>query len=59
MRGLVQEQSEELSGMIHESKEQLSKSLIIETRKLGQEDLATVLSEVALRLKKNAMLSDA
>ncbi len=59
LRGILQEQNEELSAMIHDSHEELSKDLAIETRKLGREDLATVLSEVAARLKKNGKLSGA
>ncbi len=58
LRGILQEQSEELAGMIHDTHEQLSKNLATETRsladnKLAREDMAALLTEVALRLKKD------
>jgi hypothetical protein len=63
LRGILQEQSEELSGMIHDTHDQLSKSLATETRnlaegKLAREDMAALLTEVALRLKKDFKLPD-
>lgn len=59
LRGLLSEQGEEMSGMISDTHDQLSKSLAAETRsladgKLAHEDLATVLTELAARLKKDA-----
>lgn len=64
LRGILQTQSDELSGMIHDTHEQLSKNLVAETRdladaKLAREDLAALLSEVALRLKKDFKLPGA
>ena len=64
LRGLLQEQGEELSGMVSDTHDQLSKSLAAETRgladsKLAREDLSAVLSEVALRLKKDSKLPGA
>lgn len=64
LRGTLQEQGEELSGMIHDTHEQLSKNLTTETRnladgKLAREDLAALLTEVALRLKKDFKLPGA
>ncbi len=64
LRGLLQEQSEELSGMIQDTHEQLSKNLAAEARnledgKLAREDLAALLTEVALRLKKDFKLPGA
>lgn len=61
LRGILQEQSEELAGMIHDTHEQLSKNLATETRsladdKLAREDMAALLTEVALRLKKDFKL---
>lgn len=61
LRGILQEQSDELSGMIHETHEELSKNLATETRsladgKLAREDMAGLLTEVALRLKKDFKL---
>lgn len=61
LRGILQEQSDELSGMIHETHEELSKNLVTETRsladgKLAREDMAALLTEVALRLKKDFKL---
>ena len=58
LRRLLKEKGDELSGMIHDTDEQLRENLAIETRnladgKLAREDLATLLSEVAQRLKKN------
>lgn len=64
LRGLLQEQAEELSGMVRDTHEQVSKNLAVETRhladtKLASADLAAVLAEVALRLKKDSKLPDA
>lgn len=64
LRGLLREQSEELSGMISDTHDQLSKDLATETRnladgKLAREDLAGLLTEVALRLKKDFKLPGA
>jgi archaellum component FlaC len=64
LRGVLQEQGEELSGMINDTHEQLSKSLATETRnladgKLAREDMAALLTEVALRLKKDSKLPGA
>lgn len=64
LRGLLQEQGEELSGMVSDTHDQLSKSLATETRnladgKLAREDLAALLTEVALRLKKDFKLPGA
>jgi len=64
LRSLLQEQGEELSGIIHETHEQLSKNLAAETRnladgKLAREDMAALLTEVALRLKKDFKLPEA
>lgn len=64
LRGTLQEQSEELAGMIHDTHEQLSKNLASETRsladdKLAREDMAALLTEVALRLKKDFKLPKA
>lgn len=64
LRGTLQEQGEELAGMIHDTHEQLSKSLVTETRsladdKLAREDMAALLTEVALRLKKDFKLPKA
>jgi len=64
LRGTLQEQGEELAGMIHDTHEQLSKSLATETRsladdKLAREDMAALLTEVALRLKKDFKLPKA
>jgi len=64
LRGTLQEQGEELAGMIHDTHEQLSKNLAAETRsladdKLAREDMAALLTEVALRLKKDFKLPKA
>lgn len=64
LRGTLQEQGEELAGMIHDTHEQLSKNLATETRsladdKLAREDMAALLTEVALRLKKDFKLPKA
>lgn len=64
LRRSLQEQSEELSGMISDVHEELSKSLSGETRnladaKLAREDMADLLAEMALRLKKDLKLPDA
>ena len=64
LRRSLQEQSEELSGMISDVHNELSKSLSGETRslseaKVAREDLAEMLAEMALRLKKDFKLPDA
>ncbi|MBU2676086.1 MAG: hypothetical protein KJP16_03310 [Gammaproteobacteria bacterium] len=64
LRGILQEQSEELAGMVHDSHEQLSKALAAETRtladgKLTRDDMAALLTDLALRLKKDNRTSDA
>lgn len=64
LRRSLQEQSEELSGMVSDVHDELSKSLSGETRnladaKLAREDMADLLEEMALRLKKNLKLPDA
>lgn len=64
LRRSLQEQSEELSGMISDVHDQLSKSLSGETRnladaKLARDDMADLLAEMALRLKKDLKLPDA
>ncbi len=64
LRRSMQEQGEELSGMISDVHDQLSKALTGETRhlanaKLAREDLADLLAEMALRLKKDFELPDA
>ena len=64
LRGLLQEQGEELNGLISDTHDQLSKTLASETRsladdKLAREDMAALLTEVALRLKKDFKLPDA
>lgn len=64
LRSLLQEQSEELNGIIRDTHEQLSASLASETRtladaKLARDDMAALLTEVALRLKKDFKLPDA
>lgn len=64
LRGTLQEQGEELAAMIHDTHEQLSKNLAAETRsladdKLAREDMAALLTEVALRLKKDFKLPKA
>lgn len=64
LRRSLQEQSEELSGMVSDVHDQLSKSLSGETRnladaKLAREDMADLLAEMALRLKKDLKLPDA
>ncbi len=64
LRRSLQEQSEELSGMINDVHDELSKALSGEARnlanaKLAREDLADLLAEMALRLKKDLELPDA
>jgi len=64
LRRSLQEQSEELSGMINDVHDELSKALSGEARhlanaKLAREDLADLLAEMALRLKKDFELPDA
>jgi len=64
LRRDLQEQSEELSGMISDVHDQLSKSLSGEARnladaKLARDDMAELLAEMALRLKKDLKLPDA
>ncbi len=64
LRGLLQEQGDEFSGMIRDTHEQLSQNLAVETRqladgKLARDDMAALLTEVALRLKKDFKLPDA
>ena len=64
LRRSLQEQSEELSGMISDVHDELSKSLSGEARnladaKLAREDMADLLAEMALRLKKDLKLPDA
>ena len=59
LRGLLQDQGEELTGVIGETHAELSKNLATETRSVaegtvGRDDLATLLTEVATRLKKDA-----
>ena len=63
LRGLLQEQGEELSTMIREAHEEMSAALASETRnladdKLAREDMAALLTEVALRLRKDFKLPD-
>ncbi|MEL6948615.1 MAG: hypothetical protein AAGM16_00645 [Pseudomonadota bacterium] len=64
LRVSVQEQGDELSGMISDVHEQLSQSLsgearILASSKLARDDLADMLAEMALRLKKDFELPDA
>lgn len=64
LRRSLQEQSEELSGMISDVHDELSKTLSGETRnltdaKLARDDMADLLAEMALRLKKDLKLPDA
>lgn len=64
LRNGIQEQNEELSGMIQDSYDEINKSLVSETRgladsKLARDDLAALLTEVALRIKKDFKLPDA
>jgi len=64
LRRSLQEQSEELSGMISDVHNEMSKSLSGETRnlanaKLARDDMAELLAEMALRLKKDVKLPDA
>ncbi len=64
LRAILQEQSEELSALIAETRDSLGESLAQETRDLANktvapEDLAGLLTEVALRLKKDFKLPKA
>ena len=64
LRGSLQQHNDELSGMIQDTYDQLSNNLANETRelsdaKLAREDLAGLLTEVALRLRKDFKLPDA
>ena len=64
LRDLLKAQGEELSGVIHEAREELGKSFAAETRslsnrKVAREDLASLLSEVAARLNKDPEPHDA
>lgn len=64
LRSSLQEQGEELSSLVQETHEQLSENLATEARgladeKLAREDMAALLTEVALRLKKDFKLPDA
>ena len=64
LRSSLQEQGEELSSVIQETHEELSQNLSTETRnladeKLARDDMAALLTEVALRLKKDFKLPDA
>ncbi|MEL7186219.1 MAG: hypothetical protein AAFN50_07260 [Pseudomonadota bacterium] len=61
LRNSLHEQSEELAALITETREQLSATLSNEARsldeaKLAREDLASLLSEVSLRLTKDFKL---
>ena len=61
LRNSMHEQSEELAALIAESRDHLSAAISDETReladaKLAREDLAGLLSEVAMRLKKDFKL---
>lgn len=61
LRNSLHEQSEELAALITETRDQLNAALVSETRnladgKLAREDLAGLLSEVALRLTKDFKL---
>lgn len=61
LRQAVHEQSDEIAALIAETRDQLNAALVNETRdladgKLGREDLAGLLSEVALRLTKDFKL---
>ncbi len=61
LRNAMHEQSEELAALIAETRDHLSTAISDETReladaKLAREDLAGLLSEVAMRLKKDFKL---
>ena len=61
LRNAMHEQSDELAALITETRDQLNAALVSETRdladaKLAREDLAGLLSEVALRLTKDFKL---
>ena len=61
LRNAIHEQSEELANLVAETRDHLNTALSSETRqledaKLAREDLASLLSEVALRLKKDFKL---
>ena len=61
LRGILQEQGDEMAGLIQDTYDELSKSITAETRQLGdaklaREDLAGLLTEVAMRLKKDFKL---
>jgi leucyl aminopeptidase len=61
LRALLQEQGEELSGVISETHDRLAKNLATETQvlgdsKLARDDMAALLTEVAMRLKKDFKL---
>jgi len=61
LRNALHEQSEELAALIAETRDQLDTAISDETReladaKLAREDLAGLLSEVAMRLKKDFKL---
>lgn len=64
MRGLMKEQVEELNALIDQAHGELSKSFSAEARELAdsrvaRDDLATILTDVAARLKKNSGSSGA
>jgi len=59
LREMLQNTGEELAGMVHHTHEQLSKNIASETRSLAdgmlaREDMAALLTEVAVRLKKDS-----
>lgn len=61
LRNAIHEQSEELAALVAETRDHLNAALVNETRgladtKLAREDLAGVLSELALRLTKDFKL---
>lgn len=61
LRTALHDQNEDLSALVRETRNDLNESLTDETReladvKLGREDLAGLLSEVALRLQKDFKL---
>ena len=61
LRNSIHEQSDELAALIAETRDHLNATLVSETRgladtKLAREDLAGILSEVALRLTKDFKL---
>ena len=64
LRTLLQEYNDELSGVVQENYDQLSKNIDNEARniadaKLGRDDLAALFTEFGLRLKKDFKLPDA